>query len=120
METSETKYEQNGEREKTTATNFIVRFWNFAKNKNFASLVSRPQRTGMTSPLRKLLANCFKTFSGLPEDWTVTARAMSTLKVRLRPTHTLRGSVLGGLCKPLHKRMHLRDTHKGVHKGGWG
>jgi len=26
METSETKYEQNGERERTAANNFIVRF----------------------------------------------------------------------------------------------
>jgi len=37
--------------------------WNYAKNKNFASLASRPQQPGMTSPLRKLLADCFKTFS---------------------------------------------------------
>ena len=43
METSETEYEQNGERERTAANPFIVRFWNFAKNKNFA-LASRPQR----------------------------------------------------------------------------
>jgi len=44
METSETEYEQNGERERTGANNFIIRFWNFAKNKNFALLVSRPLR----------------------------------------------------------------------------
>jgi len=44
METSETEYEKNGERERTAANNFIVRFWNLAKNKNFASLASRPQR----------------------------------------------------------------------------
>jgi len=37
METSETEYEQNGERERTEANNFIVIFWNFAKNK-------KPQR----------------------------------------------------------------------------
>jgi len=72
METSETEYEQNGEREKTAANNFIVRFWNFAKNKNFALLASRLQRPGMTTPLKKLLADCFKTFSGRPEDWTVS------------------------------------------------
>ena len=42
-----------------------------AKNKKFALLASRPQRPGMTSPLKKLLADCFKTFSGRPEDWTV-------------------------------------------------
>jgi len=48
METSETEYEQNGERE-TAANNFIVRFWNFAINKNFASLASRPERPGMTN-----------------------------------------------------------------------
>jgi len=47
METSETKYEQNCERERTAANNFIARFWNFAKNKNFASLASRPKRPGM-------------------------------------------------------------------------
>jgi len=44
METSETEYEQNGERERTAANNFVVKFWNFAKNKNLASLASRPQR----------------------------------------------------------------------------
>jgi len=45
METSETEFEQNGERERTAATNnFIVRFWNFGKNKNFALLASRLQR----------------------------------------------------------------------------
>jgi len=71
METSETEYEQNGERE-TAANNFIVRFWNFAKNKNFDSLASWPQRPGMTSPLKKLLADGCKTFSGRPEDWTVS------------------------------------------------
>jgi len=32
METSETEYEQNSEREIKAANNFIVRFWNFAKN----------------------------------------------------------------------------------------
>jgi len=26
----------------------------------------------MTSPLKKLLTDCFKTFSGQPEDWTVS------------------------------------------------
>jgi len=44
METSETECEQNDERERTAANNFIVRFWNFAKNKNFTLLASRPQR----------------------------------------------------------------------------
>jgi len=44
METSETDYEQNGERERTAANNFTVRFWNFAINKNYASLASRLQR----------------------------------------------------------------------------
>jgi len=43
METNETEYGQNGERERTVANNFIVRFWNFAKQKNFATLASRPQ-----------------------------------------------------------------------------
>jgi len=44
METSETEYEHNGERERTAENNFIARFWNFAQNKNFALLTSRPQR----------------------------------------------------------------------------
>jgi len=44
MVTSETEYEQNGERERTTANNFIVRVRKFAKNKNFALLASRSQR----------------------------------------------------------------------------
>jgi len=46
METSETEYEQNGEIERTAANNFIVRFRNFAKNKNFALLASRADRSG--------------------------------------------------------------------------
>ena len=66
VETNKTEYEQNGEREKTVANNFIVRFYNFAKNKNFALLVSRLQQPGMTSLLKKLWADCSKT--GLP-DW---------------------------------------------------
>ena len=33
METSETEYEQNCERERTAANNFIVRFWNCKKQK---------------------------------------------------------------------------------------
>ena len=72
METSEMQYEPNGERERTAANSFIVRFWKFTKNKNFALLASRPQRPGMTSPLKKLLADCYKTFSGRPEDWTAS------------------------------------------------
>jgi len=72
MELSETEYEQNSEKERTSANNFTVRFWNFAKNKNFALLASRPQRPGMTSPLKRLLADCFKIFGGQPEDWTVS------------------------------------------------
>jgi len=36
METSEERTER------IAANNFIVRFWNFAKNKNFALLASRP------------------------------------------------------------------------------
>jgi len=43
METSETEYEQNAEIERTAANNLIVRFWNFAKNKNFALLASTSQ-----------------------------------------------------------------------------
>ena len=72
METRETENEQ---KVKKTANNFIVRFWNFAKNENFALLASRPQRpvvAGMKSPLKKLLADCFKTFNGRPEDLTVS------------------------------------------------
>jgi len=51
------------------AKKFVVRFWNFAKNKFSAS---RPQRPGMMSPLKQLLADCFKTFSRWPKDWTVS------------------------------------------------
>jgi len=43
METSETEYEQNGERERTAANPFIVRFWKFAEKKNFSLLESRLQ-----------------------------------------------------------------------------
>jgi len=42
-----------------------------AKNKKLASLASTLQRPGMTSPLKKLLADCLKTFSRRSEDWTV-------------------------------------------------
>jgi len=41
-----------------------------AKKRNFSA--SRLQRLGMTSPLKQLLADCFKTFSGRLEDWTVS------------------------------------------------
>ena len=34
VETSETERQQNGEMERTAAKDFVVRFWNFAKNKN--------------------------------------------------------------------------------------
>jgi len=33
----------------------------------------------MTSPLKKLLADCFKTFSGGPEDWTGSERPVPSL-----------------------------------------
>jgi len=33
---------------------------------------SGPLRPWMTSPLRKLLADRFKTFTGQPEDWTAS------------------------------------------------
>jgi len=59
-----------GKMERTAAKKFAVRFWNFVKNKIFSA--SRLQRPGMTSPLKQLLANCFKTFCGRPEDWTVS------------------------------------------------
>jgi len=68
VETSETERWHNGKMERTAATKLFVRFWNFAKKKFSASRLQRP---GMTSPLKQLLAACFKTFSGLPEDWTV-------------------------------------------------
>jgi len=35
METSETERWQNGKMERTAAKKFVVRFWNFAKNKHF-------------------------------------------------------------------------------------
>jgi len=35
METSETERWHNGKMERTVAKKFVVRFWNFAKHKNF-------------------------------------------------------------------------------------
>jgi len=52
---------------------FVVRLWNFAQNKNFRRAdCSGPKRPGMTLSLKQLLADCFKTSSGRPEDWTVS------------------------------------------------
>jgi len=73
VETSEMERWQNGKMERTAAKQFIVRFWNFVKNKNFRRADrSGPKRPGMTSSRKKLLADCFKTSSGRPEDWTVS------------------------------------------------
>jgi len=48
-------------REREVDFQFVVRFWNLAKNKNF-QLGIRLQRPGMTSPLKKLSADFFETF----------------------------------------------------------
>jgi len=44
----------------------------FETLQNTKSSTSRLQRPGMTSPLKKLSTDCFKTFSGRPEGWTVS------------------------------------------------
>jgi len=46
VEISETERWQNDKVERTTAKKFVVKFWNFAKNKNFrqtAAARSRPE-----------------------------------------------------------------------------
>jgi len=69
METSEMELWHNGKMKRTAAKKFVVRFKLCKKQK--ASVI-RLQRPGMTSLLKKLLADCFKTFSGRPEVWTVS------------------------------------------------
>jgi len=64
LETSEAESWQNGKMERTAAKKSVVRFWN-CKKQTFST--SRLQRPGMTSSLKKLLADCFKTSSGRPE-----------------------------------------------------
>jgi len=68
---------QNGKMERTAANHFLVRFWNFTKTKIFAQLASRPQRPGMTGPLKKLLADC-------PKTGLLAARAISTVTTTVR------------------------------------
>jgi len=72
METSKTEYEQNGERERTAANNFVVRFWNFCKKQKFRLVGEQTVAARNDVTAKKLLADCFKTFSGRPEDWTVS------------------------------------------------
>jgi len=52
-----------------------------AKNKNFALLASRPQRPGMTTPLKKVLADCFKTLADGPKTGMLAARAISRVRI---------------------------------------
>ena len=66
-------------------------------------LSSRLQRPGMRSSLKKLLADCFKTPSGRPEDWTVSGschlllRGMGIDYERI----TLNAGPAGGPCLQL-------------------
>jgi len=96
VETSETKRWQNGKMERTAAKKFIVRFWN-CKKQNFSA--SRFQRPGMTSSLKKLLADCFKTSSGRPEDWTVCS-----------PCHLFFWHIFGSLYFSWRVKLRLQNN----------
>jgi len=58
--------------DKAAAKKFVVGFWNFAKNKNFRLIVEQSAAARNNITAKKLLADYFKTFSGCPEDWTVS------------------------------------------------
>jgi len=47
--------------------------------KIFVYLATRPQRPGMTSQLKKLLADCFKSLADGPKTGLLAARAISSL-----------------------------------------
>jgi len=50
--------------------------------KNHKLLASRLQRPGITSSLKKLLADCFKTLADGPQTGLLVAPAISTLKLK--------------------------------------
>jgi len=59
----------------------LLDFETLQKMKIFAYSASRPQLLGMTSPLKKLLADCFKTLADGPKTGLLAARAISILLV---------------------------------------
>jgi len=65
VETSETEHWQNGKMETTAAKNIHCKINKLRKKQKF--LASRLQRTGMTSSLKKLLTDCFKTLADSPK-----------------------------------------------------
>jgi len=76
VETSETEHWQNGKMETTAAKNIHCKIKKLRKKQKF--LASRLQRTGMTSSLKKLLTDCFKTLADSPKTGLLAARAIST------------------------------------------
>ena len=66
---------QNNKMGRTAAKHFLVKFWNFAKTKILASRPQRPVAPQNDVTSKKLLADCFKTFSGLFENlWRTAGR----------------------------------------------
>ena len=64
---------------RTAAKIFVVRWWNFAKNKNFwRADCSGPEWRHRQN---KLLADCFKTLADGPKTGLLAARAISNFKV---------------------------------------
>jgi len=62
--------------EKTVANNFLVRFWNFAKNKNFRLIgdktaASRNDPEWRHGKVENVVSGLFQTYSWRPEDWIV-------------------------------------------------
>jgi len=69
---------------RTAAKNFVVRFWNFAINKNFQLIYEEiaaavAARNDVNTKI--LLADCFKTFCEWPEDWTISSVILCHLYV---------------------------------------
>jgi len=71
VETIEMERWQNGKMERTAAKKIYCLILKLQKPKFLASRLKRPV---MTSSLKKLLTDCFKTSSGRPEDWTVSGQ----------------------------------------------
>jgi len=66
VEASETELWQKVKWREQQQKNFVVRFWNFAKNKNFRPTGEQSAAARNDVTVKKLLTNFFRTFSGRP------------------------------------------------------
>jgi len=103
METSETEYEQNGERESTAANSFVVRFRNCKKQK-FRLTGEQTAAARNDDTAKKGVSGLFQNFSGWPEDWNVSGPChLSCTDIEILQSDWIRNFFTNSISNPYPK-----------------